>query len=408
MNSNKLKNWLIFFCLLLPAFVSGKPVLLSDEAKVSILTLGPDHDNLYSSFWHSAIRVKDDTRGIDWVYDYGRFDFDNPNFYTDFAKGYLRYKIGMASFKRFQAAYIYFNRDIEEQVLNLSKVQKQRVYEYLQHNVRPENQYYFYDYYYNNCATKIRDVFVEILGDSLIFDFREVRTQYSFRDLTHRCTQYKPWGEYGIDLALGSPIDKVINPYEYMFLPEYVRESFSTATLLNFDGEVQPVVKEFNQIHMAHDEPVDVPLITPDRIFWLLFMVVFVITLVQWKRVKSGKWLDITIFTIFGLLGLVLTGIWFFTDHKAAAGNYNLIWSLPTHMLTGILLLIPTLKQFTRYYFLLTSIILTILLLCWSFLPQDLHEDSIPLILILLMRSGFIYWNSSRAKSKERIVKQKA
>ena len=384
-----LKYTFILSLLVTTVNAMGQNVKLSPESEVSILTLGPDHDNLYSSFWHSAIRVKDTPNGIDWVYDYGRFDFDNPNFYTDFAKGYLRYKIGIASYKRFKAAYIYFNRDIEEQVLDLSSEQKQRVYDYLQWNIKPENQFYFYDYYKNNCATKIRDVFEEILGDSLVFDFSSFNDDNSFRSLTDSCLEYKPWGDYGIDLALGSNIDKTIEPRDYMFLPEFIRESFADARLVTKDGE-KSIIKEYLLINTAYEEDVPVTFLTPHRVFWLFFVLVASLTFWQWKKNKKGRWLDILVFGIFGILGLCLAGIWFFTDHKAGSNNFNLLWAFPFHLLILPFMVTRSFKPLVKDYFFGYTILMILLMATWSFLPQNMHEANIPLVVALLVRSVFI------------------
>jgi hypothetical protein len=383
----------------------AQEVQLSPSAEVSILTLGPDHNNLYSSFWHSAIRVSDPEYAIDWVYDYGRFDFDNPNFYTDFARGYLRYKIGIAGYSRFREVYIYFNRTIEEQVLDLNSAQKQAVYEYLQENVKPENQYYFYDYYLNNCATKIRDVFVEILGDSLQFDFSDVSSRYSFRDLTHHCTTYKPWGEYGIDLALGSPIDRVVPPYDYMFLPEYIRISFENATLRDSLGNPRPAVKKYQVVHQAVHEDIPVAFLTPPRLFWTLCGIVVVFTVFQIRQSTINYWVDRIIFTITGLLGIVLACIWLFTDHQAAAQNYNLLWAFPFHVFAIALLRKSGFQGIRKVYFGLYAVLLILLLVLWNLVPQDLHEFNIPLVLLLLVRSLYIYFHTKSLSRERSVVK---
>ncbi len=126
---------------------------LSDQSQVSLLTMGPDQREVYSAFWHSAIRVYDPVHQFDSVYNYGVFDFNNPNFYTDFAKGFLNYRLAVSSYQRFHGYYVYNDRSIDEQVLNLDLLQRQAIFDFLEINKLPENRYYLYDYFFDNCAT---------------------------------------------------------------------------------------------------------------------------------------------------------------------------------------------------------------------------------------------------------------
>src|SRR5690606_19067908 len=134
-------------------------------------------ERLFEAFGHSAVRVKDPLHHIDFVYNYGTFNFNQPNFYINFAKGYLEYYLSKTTFDRFEQVYRYYNRSISEQVLNLSYPQKQEIFFFLEQNALPENRYYFYDYLYDNCSTRIRDAFEEVLGKALEFDPAYVRSR---------------------------------------------------------------------------------------------------------------------------------------------------------------------------------------------------------------------------------------
>ena len=154
---------------LLIAPVCFGQIQLSDKAKISVLTLGPWQGQVYTAFGHSAFRVYDPVNNIDDAYNYGVFDYNRPNFYLNFARGHNIYKLGVMDYKNFEYSYIYYNRYIHEQVLNLSQDQKQRLFDFLQWNALPENQEYLYDYFYDNCATKIPEVILEVFGDSVVF-----------------------------------------------------------------------------------------------------------------------------------------------------------------------------------------------------------------------------------------------
>lgn len=361
---------------------------LSENSEISILTLGPDQAEVFSAFWHSGIRVRDPQNKLDYFYNYGIFDFDNPNFYTDFAKGYLLYRLGAAPFDSFFAYYVNADRSVEEQILNLTQEQKQAMFEFLEYNNLPENRQYFYNYLFNNCATKIRDVVVMILGDKLQFDGTYLTKQSSFRQLIDECTEYQPWGDFGIDLGLGSKIDRIATPYEHMFLPYYVRDAFANAVIHSDEGVI-PLVKEQKVLFAPKAVAIPKTILTPDLVLWLLFGLVVLSTF--WSGSKLRPSLDVTLFAVVGLVGLGVALIWFATDHVLAADNYNLIWMNPLHLLAVPFLFLNRKPRFISFYFLINGILMAGLILTWFWLPQELHWACFPLILSLGLRSFRIY-----------------
>jgi len=154
---------------------------LSDDAEISVLTIGPG-SSLNDAFGHNAFRIKDNLSGIDITFNYGVYDFDTPNFYTKFARGKLNYRIERNQYKNFINFYISQNRTVKEQFLNLSQFEKQKLFEYLVNNYKPENQYYLYDFFYDNCATKIRDVLPIILNEDINFNEPEGYIQKHLED----------------------------------------------------------------------------------------------------------------------------------------------------------------------------------------------------------------------------------
>ncbi|MEQ8424477.1 MAG: DUF4105 domain-containing protein, partial [Cyclobacteriaceae bacterium] len=189
----------LFYFFITSLSASGQAIQLSENAHIGVITCAPDQGELYSAFGHSAIRVYDPANGIDFAYNYGVFDFNQPNFYLNFTRGHLLYKLAVQSYPRFREVYLYYNRWVHEQVIDLNQEQKQKIFDYLQTNARPENQEYLYDYFYNNCATKIRDVFKEVLQDEITFDGSFITTDYTIRNLTDLYLKDQPWGDLGID-----------------------------------------------------------------------------------------------------------------------------------------------------------------------------------------------------------------
>ncbi len=184
---------------------------LSEGAEISIITCGPGHEELYEAFGHSAIRIKDKASNLDRVYNYGTFNFNTPNFYIKFARGKLDYELRAYPFSLFLKSYQRENRWVKEQVLDLETQDKIDIYQYLETNAEPRNRAYKYDFFYNNCSTKIYDVLKSVLKDKLIFDKDFSKKNMSHRDLIQLYLKNHQWGDFGIDLALGSSIDDEAN-----------------------------------------------------------------------------------------------------------------------------------------------------------------------------------------------------
>ena len=363
-------------------------VQLSDRAEISVLTLGPWQGEVFTAFGHSAFRVYDPVRRIDAAYNYGVFDFDQPNFYLNFARGNNMYMLGVMSYPHFEYAYMSDNRYIHEQILNLRPDQKQRLFDFLQWNARPENREYLYDYFYDNCATKIPEVMLKVFGDSVEFNGSYIKTRYSFRDLTDIYLEQQPWGDLGIDIGLGLPTDKIATPYEYMFLPDYVESGFANATILA-NGEREPLVKKTNIIYESHPEENATGLFTPLIVFTMFLLVTMMISYRDLKRNGISMYFDGVLFTIVGFLGLCLLLLWTVTSHHAAARNFNLLWALPTHLIAVIAF--ARQPAWLKKYFLIVSIAMGLLLVVWVFLPQDLHYSLIPLVIALGIRAYVQY-----------------
>jgi len=361
---------------------------LSPESQISVITCGPWQGELWSAFGHSAFRVYDPALGFDAAYNYGVFSFE-PGFYVNFARGYNYYMLGVYDYQDFKNAYIYYNRYVHEQVLNLTQDQKQKLFDYLQWNALPENQKYRYDYFYDNCATKIRDVAATALGDSVRFDGSYVTTKHTIRDLTDLYLQQQPWGDLGIDICLGLPMDKVASPYEYMFLPDYIESGFDHA-FIKKDGTEIPIVKEKIIVYAQRDEDPMSRLPHPLYIFGFFALLTLLVSIRDLRRKKLMNWFDVALFAITGLIGLLLTFLWFFTDHKAAAKNFNLLWALPTHLV--IIFFLFKNYNWVRVYFQIIFILSVTLLLIWKILPQELNLSLIPIVIALTLRSFCQYW----------------
>lgn len=383
-SDDMLMNRILYLVLFVSTLANAQSFQLSDKAKISVITCGPFQGELYSAFGHSAFRVYDATQQIDEVYNYGMFDFSQSNFYLNFAKGIPYYKLGVYEYPRFRDTYIYYNRFLHEQVLNLTPAQTQKLFDFLQWNALPENANYRYDYFYDNCATKIRDVVATVFGDTVRFDDSYISSTNSIRDLTDLYLKQQPWGDLGIDVCLGLPMDKKASPREHMFLPDYIEAGFDHATIKQ--GEIfLPIVEEKIIVYASRDEdPIDGPP-HPLYIFTVLALLAIGLSIYNIKRKKLSNWFDIFLFGLTGLIGLLLVILWFATNHKAAANNFNILWALPTHLI-AVIAFIRNPKWLSKY-FMGVSILCVTLLVLWTVLPQQLNYSLIPVVVALGVRA---------------------
>ena len=319
------------------------------------------------------------------MYGYGEYDFDAPNFYLKFARGKLNYLISRDSFSRFYNVYSYYNRTIEEQVLNLSLVEKQKLFDYLENNYEPENRRYLYDFFYDNCATKIRDVSETVTSSPINFSLPEDFQQKTFRELIHEHVNRNSWGSLGIDVALGSIIDRDAEAYEYMFLPKYIHSFFDVATIGDRD-----LVKSTSTLYERKDRNTSSNfLLSPLVIIGLIALLILYITYKDYEKNKRSQWLDVILFSITGITGVLLLLLWFATDHTATAHNYNLLWAVPLNIIFIGQLFKKQPKKWFRSYLKFLIIMLCLMTLHWMVGVQVFAIGLIPFLIVLAVR--YIY-----------------
>lgn len=358
---------------------------LSPLSKLSLLTVGTGED-LAAKFGHSAIRIQDLTLGIDEVYGYGTYNFEDPNFYLNFVRGKLDYTITRYPYSYFERSYVVEQRWIKEQVLDVDLEQKKAIISFLETNLLPKNRFYKYDFLFENCATKIPEVFEETLGSALQFDYSHLEKRYTFRQLIHQNLAVNSWSNFGIDLALGSVIDRKATPYEHLFLPLYVYEQMKHTSL---NGK--PIVKSESVLLDIPPKKDQTPFfLTP--VFWLsLFMLlVFFITYKDFTKKRRTRWLDVFLFSITGLAGLLILFLWFLTDHNATKANFNILWAFAPNLIITFYLIKKQLHQWIRTYVLLLLVLLLIGVALWLLKIQAFSILMVFILIALATRYLFL------------------
>ncbi|MCP4460493.1 MAG: DUF4105 domain-containing protein [Cytophagales bacterium] len=365
-------------------------IQLSEQSEVTVLTMGPYQGELYSAFGHSAFRVVDPANKIDWVYNYGVFDFTQQNFYLNFAQGKMVYQLGLGYYEPFRDFYIDQDRHVREQYLNLTLVEKQQFFSFLQNNYRPDNREYFYNYVYDNCATKIRDV-IELNLPDVAFDHSKANQGKTIRDLMHDYLPYQPWGEFMIDIGLGMQIDDEAPAEVYMFLPDYVFDAFEDGEFYSADSARMLVTKTVILNIPNNAEPIN-GWLTPMTFFILLFFVVGFLTHLNMKKGKRTRWIDGLLFGFAGMVGLWLVFLWAATLHLST-WNLDLLWAIPFHFPIVFMMRSKKWRTPLVYYFKIVWIWYVILLLVWALLPGYINAALVPFTLLLLLRSFYISWD---------------
>jgi len=365
---------------------------LTQNAQISVLTIAPGNE-LVDSFGHSAFRVRDPFLSIDIVYNYGVYDFNTPNFYAKFARGKLLYNLGISKYNRFLYSYQEQNRTIVEQILNLTKVEKQAFFEFLQHNAKPENRSYLYDFFFDNCATKLRDVSDKILTENIQLSYTFDESDLTFRDLIHNYLDEQPWGKFGIDLALGSVIDRKATPEEYLFLPDYVFKSFEKGVISE-----KPLVRIERTLFESSPIEKSTNYFTPLIVFICLAIFVSIITYRNSKAQTRSIWLDFVLFFFTGVIGLLVLLLWFATDHSATQKNYNFLWAFVPNLFVAFLMLKKRLSPWLHKYLILLLVLLAITVVIWISKIQIFSTVLIPIIFLVGIRYLYLINYIRRAK----------
>jgi len=371
-------------------FLSTTLVGQTEDYTVSILTIGPGN-SLNDSFGHSAIRVQSKTKKYDLVFNYGIYDYNDPRFYSNFIKGYLKYSLGVSYFENFKSSYIANDRYIKEQVLSLPNDLKEKLVDKLIFNSKPENKDYFYDYFNNNCSTVIKDIIKGLLSQYDYHNTYESVTSNkdSYRSLIYENINKNSWGSLGIDICLGSYIDQQIDSEKNTFLPEYLFEYLNSSyySYSNNDKKIEKVklienIIFINKVKDVEKSTFNIFLTSPLFIFLLIFTALFLLN----YRNKENKKIHLALESIHILtsfIGCLLLFLWFFTDHTTAAFNYNLLWANPINFI----LLINVLNKKWKIAYLKLLLLSLILIVLHSITGVQVFNISLyPLFLFLAFR----------------------
>lgn len=386
------KKFILLVLVLIFILPASAQVRLSDDANISLITASPWYSAIYAYFGHTAIRVQDDSTGVDTVFNYGYFDTSKPGFIYDFVRGKTDYILGAVPYKYFLQEYVDNGQELVEQELNLLPAEKQQLYEALSINALPENRGYRYNYFYDNCSTRPRDM-VEKYTQGVI-QYPPTAQKQSYRDLVHECVGHDRWAKFGIDLLIGSYADSTINVRDKMFIPSYLMDSFEGAVIQRNDSVSEPLVKKTEILSPA--DPIKnakgghtllVPMVAALMLIFLTLVVSFV-QVVKMDVLILPRIFDTVLFAVAGLAGIILMMLIFFSVHPATSPNWNFVWLNPFAFIAAILFWMKLANKTVYIYHFINFALLTLFLLSWVFIPQQLPVVTIPFSMCLWIRSG--------------------
>ena len=367
-----LKLWVVL--LALPLGTIAQPD--SSGLRISLLTCSPGSE-LYSTFGHSALRIVDTAAGTDIVYNFGVFDFYDPDFYLKFVQGKLLYYLDQQSFPDFIYGYELEGRQISEQVLALPAARKIKLQRYLFHKVRPENRSYKYDFLFDNCTTRLRDLILKATQEEggLVCVLRP--GEQTFRKHLHAYLDGngKDWAKLGIDILLGRRLDRVMTDQETMFLPDFLEKGIDGTTL---NGQALVAEKKLILPRRLEASPTSEP---PMSLIILGIIAVFMILASKAAHpvLRSIAGIgDLLLFLSCGMIGILLVLMWTATDHQICKENMNLLWALPTHLPAAFLM--RSRSRWVKGYFKGVAWLSMILLFGWPALTQSLNLSLLPIV----------------------------
>lgn len=308
---------------------------LTPSSRVSLITYGPGDDDISSSFGHTEIRIVDPALGLDRDYSYGGFDYRADYFILKFLRGTLPYFLSVHNLYQVMYYYQQTNRSIREQQLVLSLSQRQKLFATLETNYLPENREYRYKFYYDNCATRPRDMIVEACGDSLSIPSRSRMTGKSYRDWMNDYLNEKPWYQLGMNLAIGWPANEQTDGWRAMYLPDQVHDQLAKATIKLANGQIVPFVQGDQTLFAAQNIfRQQVPIfLDPDVVFTILGVLIAGFTIRRYVVAgKVDRWLDRLLFGVSGFLGWFLLLLWLIRDDGVTGWNPTLLYLMPLHL----------------------------------------------------------------------------
>ena len=361
----------------MPVFAQNESSVDLDSVDISLLTCSP-HEEIYSLYGHSALRYHDLRTGEDVVFNWGLFNFKAPHFVLRFGFGLTDYELGTTPMAYFCNYYRKWGSSVTEQKLNLTSEEKKAVMQALNENLQPDNRVYRYNFFYDNCSTRPRNIIEKCLEGTVSYKPRPDCDDLTFRQMIHQCTEGHPWASFGNDLLLGLKADQKTTQRERQFLPSYLSWDFDHATVTRHDGSRPLVLRKVTHVPLGTQLPQSEFPLSPLACTLLLLGVSAAIAIYEWKKKTTLAWWDALLMLVSGLAGCILL-LMFFSEHPTTSTNLQILVLNPL-----ALVFIPSvIRRRKTYWFHLNEVLLCAFLVGYNFQRYDTSMLIVALCLLL-------------------------
>jgi len=377
-----------------------------DSLQISLLTVLPWSDEVYTIYGHTAIRVCNSSDNSDLVFNYGTFDSNKPNFIYHFVRGETDYYLDAYEYETFIYIYQRANATVVEQVLNLQPEEKEEMLRMLFINLQQENRGYRYNFLFDNCTTRPRDIIEKIVGGHITYPPQQ--NPITFRMLIHEYNKSYPWMLFGIDLLIGNGADSIISFRQEMFLPKKLMNALDAA--YSNDGSEQRSIVSSTRLIMqsiAKYEDSKISSFNPMKtgIILLIHASVFGICGIIYKR-KFRIFFGL-IYLQATLIGLLVWFVALFSVHPCTFPNLNMYFFHPFYLIAFIGYILPKTHRVVTWFHWINCIFLPVFLIAWPFILQDLNNANIPYILCLWIGSGVWLMVDGKTRTAQVLIDKK-
>lgn len=371
-----------------------------DSVHISLITCSP-HDEVYSLYGHSGLRVEDRRTGQDVVVNYGMFSFGKPFFVLRFVMGLTDYEVWPVPYERFMAEYEYYGCEVTQQELNLQPEEKKQLMQALAKNCTPEERVYRYNFLYNNCTTRVRDIVCENINGKVAYNL-SVPDGLTLRHMLAWQTAGHEWAELGNDLILGMKADRIVSLSEMQFLPHIMLQSLDSASIMRKGEHAQPLVLEKRILAKATPETVDADsnmqsvekqiadIMSPNVCSIILLSIVSILTYVERKRRKYYWPMDALLLILTGLGGIILTAM-LFSQHPTVNENIQLLVLNPLTLVFGVQAMRRRVKRNKHWLWGVMMMMACLMIVLYSFGVQHINTAVLLLTIALIIRYAANY-----------------
>ena len=365
-----------------------------DSVDISLLTCGPGQE-VWSYYGHTALRIEDHAHDSDLAVNWGMFSFKQDYFILRFVFGLTDYQIGVFPMSRFIEEYSYEGRWVKQQRLALTKKEKFEILQAIDENNQEANRTYRYNFFYDNCTTRARNMIIQHLGTN-VTDFKNTDAQSTYRKEIHRWNEGHRWARFGNDLLLGYKADSPLNKEEWEFLPENLLKDFEVEARKDTTGvqdthvgvlpSKTPYIKLVDStfyVIQPQAEVTTTEAVTPRMAAIALALIIVVLSGFEFAKKKNFWWLDTTLLLLTGLPGLILLTM-VFSQHPTVQVNFQMLILNPLNLVFLYQVTKRLRKGKMHWYYNVwgTLLVISLFMQIW----QDYAEGMVILALSLLIR----------------------